>query len=720
MRKYFLIIAILVLIALFFIFGGPEYLTLASVKNHLQALQQWRAESFLAVALIFFAVYVAVTGLSLPGAAVLTLVAGAIFGFAWGLLIVSFASTIGATLAFLVSRYALRDWVQNKFGQRLQAVNQGVAKDGAFYLLSLRLVPLLPFFMINLVMGLTPIKTWTYYWVSQIGMLAGTAVYVNAGTQLAPIDSLSQVATPAVLMSFVLLGIFPLIARWIMNRIQALRVYRGWQKPKHFDYNVIVIGAGSAGLVSALIGSIVKAKVALIEQHKMGGDCLNTGCVPSKALLKSAKIAHHIRHAEQYGIAAAEPIINFAQVFQRVRQAITEIEPHDSIQRYSSLGVEVYTGRAQLLTPWQVQVTGPDGEAKGITSRAIVIATGAEPLVPPIPGLAEVGVLTSETLWQKFACFERAPERLVILGGGPIGCELAQAFARLGAGVTLVEMASRLLQKEDGDVANFIQQRLANEGVRVLTGHKAEAVQIEEANGIGLKILRARCGDQTVRIEFDEIICALGRKPRVDGFGLETLGIPVDNTVATNSYLQTQFPNIYAAGDVAGPYQFTHTASHQAWYAAVNALFGGWKKFAADYRVIPWVTYTDPEVARVGLSEAEAKAQGVAYELSRYDLADLDRAITESENYGFVKVLTKPGKDTLLGVTIVGSYAGEQLVEFILAMRHGLGLNKIMATIHPYPTWVEANKFAAGEWKKAHAPEKLLHWVAKYHRWRRG
>lgn len=716
MKKVFIVVVIAALIAAFFLLDGPKYLSIDGIKQQLETLEAWRDRSFVGLAIGFFIVYVVATAMSFPGAAVLTLAAGALFGLGWGLLIVSFASSIGATIAFFVSRYLLRDWVQEKFGGRLKALNNGIEKDGGFYLFSLRLVPVFPFFVINLLMGLTPIRATTFYWVSQVGMLAGTAVYVNAGTQLAQLTDASGILSFNLVLSFVLLAIFPWIAKFILNGFQSMRVYKGWSKPKKFDRNMIVIGGGAAGLVSSYIAALVKAKVTLIENNKMGGDCLNYGCVPSKALIKSARVADQMRNAEHYGLTSQEPQFSFKKVFERVQSVVKAIEPHDSVERYTGLGVDVKTGHAKLLDPWTVQITNDDGSTEKLTARSIIIAAGAEPLVPPIPGLDDVGVLTSDTLWEKFVAMDEPPERLVVLGGGPIGCELSQAFARLGIAVTQVEMAERILLKEDEDVSAAVKANMERNGVTVLTGHKAVAAELDGDQ----KFLVAEVGGETVKIGFDEIVCAVGRKPRLTGYGLEELGIPTNRTVTTNEYLQTLFPNIYAAGDVAGPYQFTHTASHQAWYASVNALFGQFKKFKADYSVIPWVTYTDPEVGRVGLSEQEAKEQGIEVEVTTYGLDDLDRAITESEAHGFVKVLTVPGNDKILGATIVGHNAGELIIEFVLCMRWKLGLNKIMGTIHPYPTWAEANKYAAGEWKKVRAPEKMLAWVEKYHTWKRG
>jgi pyruvate/2-oxoglutarate dehydrogenase complex dihydrolipoamide dehydrogenase (E3) component/uncharacterized membrane protein YdjX (TVP38/TMEM64 family) len=643
----------------------------------------------------------------------MTLAGGALFGLALGTLIVSFASSIGATLAFLVSRYLLRDVVQARFGERLRPINEGVARDGAFYLFSLRLVPVFPFFLVNLLMGLTPIRTGIFYLVSQVGMLLGTIVYVNAGTQLAGIDSLSDVASPGLLASFVALGLLPWLGRWIMAGIKRRRVQARWQRPRTFDRNLVVIGAGAAGLVSSLIGATVRARVTLVEAGEMGGDCLNYGCVPSKALIKSARVAHQMRHADQYGLLPAEPQFDFRTVMARIEAAIATIAPNDSVERYTGLGVDVVKGHARIIDPWTVEIAGHDGHTSRLTTRSIIIAAGAAPVVPDLPGLADDGYLTSETMWAHFATLAALPRRIVVLGGGPIGCELAQALARLGADVTQVERGDRLLPREDDDVAALARAALEASGVRVLTGNEAVRVEAEHT-------LVVRAGDVEQAIAYDALIVAVGRKARLKNYGLEAIGIDTDAPLATDTYLATLHPNIFAAGDVVGPYQFTHVAAHQAWYASVNALFGDLRRFKVDYRVIPWTTFLDPEIARVGLNEAEARAAGIAHEVTIFPLHELDRAIADSARLGFVKLLTPPGKDRILGVTIVGEHAGELLAEYVLAMKHGLGLNKILGTIHSYPTMAEANKFAAGVWKKKHAPERLLRWVGRYHDWRRG
>jgi pyruvate/2-oxoglutarate dehydrogenase complex dihydrolipoamide dehydrogenase (E3) component/uncharacterized membrane protein YdjX (TVP38/TMEM64 family) len=710
------------LLTLFFSFDLHHKMTLEGLKSGLVQLHAWRDAEPLQMALGYFFLYVLTTALSLPGALVLTLAGGAIFGFVQGFVLVSFASTVGATLAFLAARYVLRDWVQQRFGEKLKPMNDGIEKEGAFYLFTLRLVPVFPFFLINLLMGLTKMRTLTYYWVSQVGMLAGTVIYVNAGTQLAAIDSLKGIVSLPIFLSLAALGLFPLITKKILDIFKKNKIYAKWNhlKPSKFDRNVVVIGAGAAGLVTSYIAAAVKAKVTLVEAHKMGGDCLNYGCVPSKALIKSAKVAHQIRQADHYGLKAAVPGFSFRQVMARVNEIVKKIEPHDSVERYTELGVEVLQGYGRVINPWTVEIKDEHGVTQTLTTRSIVIAAGAQPFVPPLLGLDEVGYVTSDTLWEKFSMLDAPPKRLVVLGGGPIGCELTQAFARLGVEVTQIEMAGRILSREDAEVSEILSESMRNDGVTMLTKHKALRCERKEVGGVTIKSIVVEHGGIERYIEFDALLCAVGRVARLQGYGLEELGIPTQRTVVTNEYLETLYPNIYAAGDVAGPYQFTHTAAHQAWYASVNALFGQFKRFKVDYSVIPAATFTSPEIARVGLNEQEAVEKGIAVEVTRYGIDDLDRAIADSTDHGFVKVLTVPGKDKILGVTIVGEHAGDLLAEFVLAMKHGLGLNKILGTIHTYPTLSEANKYVAGEWRRAHTNQTVMKWLARYHAWRRG
>lgn len=714
MRRYinmrFLVVAlILLLVTVYFTTGAGSYLTLASLKQNQELLTAHFSNHPFLVSLIFGLGYVLVTALSIPGATILTLASGAIFGLFYGTIIASVASTLGATLSFMGARYLFRQSAEQRFRERMSSINQGLLKEGSFYLFTLRLIPAFPFFLVNLVMGLTNFSVWRFFLVSQIGMLPGTFVYVNAGTEISKIESLKGILSPGLLISFSLLGILPLLSKWLIGYFRSRKHLRKYKKPSKFDYNMVVIGGGSAGLVSAYIASAVKAKVALIEKHKMGGDCLNTGCVPSKALIRSSKIFNYFRRASEFGLEPIAPKLQFSKVMERVQKVIQEIEPHDSIQRYSSLGVECITGEAQILSPYEVKVNG-----KVLTTKNIVVATGARPLVPKIPGLELVKPLTSDNIWN----LREQPKKLVVLGGGPIGCELAQSFGRLGTNVTLIEMSNRIMAREDVDVSTLVTESFQKEGVRILTSHKA--LRIENASGVTRLICET--DGKEVAIEFDQILLALGRRANVTGFGLEELGVEISGrgTVVADEFLRTtNFPNIYVCGDVTGPYQFTHTAAHQAWYVAVNALFSPFKSFKVDYRVIPWCTFSDPEVARVGLNEIEAKEKNIDYEVTKYGIDDLDRAIADSEAHGFVKVLTVPGSDKILGVTIVGHHAGDIIAEYVTAMKYGLGLNKILGTIHIYPTLSEANKYAAGVWKKQNAPQFALKILGKFHAWRR-
>ncbi|TNI83451.1 pyridine nucleotide-disulfide oxidoreductase [Aeromonas veronii] len=702
------------LIGAFFALDLGRYLTLDALQAQQAAVAQWVDSHFVSASLLFVLIYVLSTALSLPGASLLTLGGSAVFGVAWGLLLVSFASTIGATLAFLSARFLLRDWVTARFGDKLATFQSGMAKEGAFYLLSLRLIPIFPFFLVNLLMGLTPIRVSTYYWVSQLGMLPGTFVYVLAGSELGQLTSTGNILSPGLMVALTLLGLMPWLVKKLTTHLAQRRLLAPYRKPTRYDYNLLVIGAGAGGLVTSYIAAAVKAKVALIEKHKMGGDCLNSGCVPSKALIRSARFAAEQRKADELGFSPSHSRADFAAVMERVTEVIKEVEPHDSIERYQGLGVECIEGEARLVSPWEVEVNG-----QRLASRHIVIATGARPLVPKLPGLDQVPYLTSDSLWQ----LRTPPRRLLVLGGGPIGCELAQSFALLGIPVTLVELSEQLLPREEREVADALAGQMSRDGVQLLTGWRAERADYLPAADGDLPIrLQLRRGDETQVVEGDQLLLALGRVANVSGFGLEALGVELAprGTLAVDGFLATNFPSILAVGDVAGPYQFTHFAAHQAWYAAVNALFGQFKRFQADYRVIPAATYTTPEIARVGLNRKEAEAQRIPFEATRFELAELDRAIADGERHGFVEVLTVPGKDTILGATIVGTHAGERIAEFVLAMRHRLGLGKILGTIHAYPTLMEGNKYVAGEWKRAHQPTRVLALLARYHRWRRG
>jgi len=710
MKKFIILAVLAAIVSAIVIFDAQQYL-LPEFYQNLFVVEP------LLTAAIFFSVYVVATALSIPGAAALTMIGGAIFGLGWGLLLISFASSLGATLAFLMTRLLLKDWVQNKFGSYLKTINDGVEKDGPFYLFTLRLIPVVPFFVINLVMGLMPIRAWTFYWVSQLGMLAGTAVFVNAGAQLGQLNEISfaGILTPGILGSFVLLALFPWIARTVLNKVKKNRVLKAFQRPKKYDDNLLVIGAGAGGLVSSYIAAATKAKVTLIEKHKMGGDCLNTGCVPSKAIIHAASLAHEARQASKVGVNVSGIEVDFKQVMQSVHDSIALVEPHDSIERYTGLGVNCLTGKATIINPWTVEIETLEG-IETRTARNIVIAAGARPRVLPIKGIEDVGYYTSDTLWE----IKEKPKTLLVVGAGPIGCELAQSFQRLGSQVIMLDPAPHILGREDSDVIEHVTQQFSDDGIQLMSGFKP--IEFKIVDGVKIAVVEGPVGTEGQQeIVFDEMLMAVGREANVTGYGLENIDVQLDERgfIQVDEYLETTTPGVYAVGDVIGGYQFTHVSSHEAWYASVNALFGHFKRFKVDYSVIPWATYTDPQVGRVGLNETDAKQKGIAYEVTKFDLAELDRAIVDHAALGFVKVLTVPGKDKILGATIVGAMAGELNAEFVLAMRHGLGLNKLLGTIHAYPTMMEANKYVAGEWKRNHAPQGLLKIVEKLHARRR-
>ena len=708
LKKTFILLFILLLIYLSQKYKLNEYLNFEYLKQNKESLTKIYNTNQIQFISYYSLIYILSTAVSIPGATILTLAAGFLFGLPLGVLIVSFCSTIGASLSFLFSRYLFKDYFEKKFYSQLKSINQGIEKDGIFYLFSLRMIPAFPFFLINILMGLTNMKLIHYFFVSQIGMLLGTIVYVNAGTQLSTIQSLKDIASPTLLISFSLLGILPLITKYIISKFKQKKLYSKFNKPKQFEYNLVVIGAGAGGLVTSYIAATVKAKVAIIEKHKMGGDCLNYGCVPSKTLISTAKKIHLQKDFKNYGIKSVKIDFDFKEIMKRINTVIKKIEPNDSIDRYTKLGVDCYTGEAKILSPYEIQIND-----KILTTKSIVLATGAGPFVPNIDGISKIKYHTSETIWN----LKELPKRFLVIGGGPIGVELSQAFSRLGSQVNLIEASSTILSKEDEDVSHEMENILKEEGVNIFTSHKL--IRFDKTKKEQIAICESN--SKEVLIPFDICLFAIGRKPRTVGFGLEELGVDLNpnGTVKVNEYLETNYPNIYACGDVAGPYQFTHTASHQAWYASVNALFGVFKKFKADYSVIPWTTFTDPEIAHVGLTIQEITDKNIQFEISKYEFSELDRSIADGETKGFIKVITEKNSDKILGVTIFGSHAGELLAEFVIAMKNKIGLNKILGTIHSYPTKAEANKFVAGVWKKAHKPEKILNYLEKFHTWRR-
>ena len=673
------------------------------VAASLVAAKGWAGEHLAVSALAYAALYVAFAALSLPGAWTMSVAGGALFGPWIGVPLVSFSSTLGATVAMLLARTVFRDAVEARFPDFVARVNRGVARDGARYLFAARLTPLVPFFAVNLGVGLTRMRVSTFVLVTLVGALPIVILYVVAGQQFASIAAPQDILSARIVVALIALAAAPFAAKGLGAWRESRAALAAWPRPRRFDYNLIVVGAGSAGLVAAMIAAAARARVLLIEQGAMGGDCLNTGCVPSKALIRSAKLAHEGRRPEALGLTGRlDP--DFAAVMARVRAVVAKVAPHDSAERYRGLGAEVISARARLLDPWTVEVDG-----RRVTSRRIVVATGAEPILPPIPGLSDVAPLTSETLW---ALSER-PARLLVVGGGAIGCELAQSFARLGSATTLIEGAPRLIAREDEEVREAMRALLAADGVAVIEGVAVAAFARGESECV------AHLADGG-RIAFDRVVVAVGRRPRTRGFGLEELGLLDGGRLVVDERLRTRLPTIYAAGDVLGQLQFTHAAGQYGVLAASHALLGPLKPGKARLSAFPMAIYTDPEIARVGLNETEARERGVRYETTRYDLSELDRAIADGADRGFVKVLTRPGKDRILGVTIVGARAGEMLGEFTLAMRHGLGLGAILNTIHPYPGWNDAARAVAGQWRRAHAPQWALRLSGRVFAWLRG
>ena len=744
-------LAALVLVCLLGLLQGADWFSLARLQMQYHDLQAWYVQSPWTARALFFGLYLILASAAVPGIVVLTLAGGAIFGFAWGLVLVSFASTLGATLTLVTVRHVLPQTIASAMGPRVQAllrnVTKGLEREGVFFLLSLRLIPLIPFGLINVVMAFTRMPIGRFYLVSQLGMLPTTILYLQAAAQLAALHAASDVLAPELMLVLLGLGlaiaVLPFIAKRVLHWIALRKKLSAWKRPRRFDYNLIVIGGGAAGLVSAYVAAHAQTRVALIEAAEMGGDCLNRGCVPSKALIQSARVAHQLHQAAQFGLQAGPLNVDLAAVMHRLRAVIAAIAPHDSVQRYQGLGVDVFQAQAYILDPWTVELRRPGQEALRMTARRMVLATGAKPHVPDIPGLSTSGFVTSDTLWDALAQRSELPRRIAILGGGPVGCELAQAFARLGSQVSLIESGSALLGREDADVSALVQQALERDGVRVFTQHRAvrcESAELPQQQGllvlcenapkrpadIGASTVLGSSGVQAgeFAVPFDLLICATGRDARLAGFGLENLGLATGQALQTNEFMQTEVPTLFAAGDVAGPYQSTHAAAHQAWYASVNALLDGWWALPARYGALPSTVYVAPEVARVGLNEKQAKARGVPYEVNLFSFADLDRALCDAPAgempAGFVKVLTPPGRDRLLGVTIVGDQAAELLAPYVLAMRHRLGLKAMLSTIHSYPTLSESARQVAGQWQRAHLPQWPLRWLRRWLTWRRG
>jgi len=719
--------AILVVAATGWWWLGDTVFDLETLRSLRDSMGHWVREAPELAALSFIGAYLLVAALALPGALILTLLGGALFGLGEGVVLVALGSSLGALLSFAVVRWVAGRAVRDRLAARLAPIAQGIARDGAYYLFTLRVVPVFPFFLVNVLVALTPIRAWTFYWVSLIGMLPATLVYVNAGHQLASLTSVTGLLSPGLMGALALLGVFPLLARKVLPSIarrvatvravwRANRRWRG-QRPTRFDRDLIVIGAGAAGLVAANIAASLRARVTLIEREAMGGDCLNTGCVPSKALIRLANRAHAARQWRlEESMATGSPAPSpgrpdLPALLARVRATIARIAPHDSVERYRALGVECVRGDARVLSPWTVEVsTGESGVATRLHARHLIIATGADPVVPEIAGLDSGRVLTTQTVW----AMSELPERLLVLGGGPVGCELAQAFQRLGAGVTLIERADRLLPREEPEASAAARSALETDGVRVITGASIASVNRDrEARVIG--------SDSEMVVEFDQLLCALGRRSRVEGVGIEALGLAreADGTLYVDDWMRTSEPGVFACGDVASSDRLTHVAGQMGWLAAYNALFGSVWPLRIDRGSVPRCVFTDPEVARVGLTRVEAERAGIRVTCTRYEMSALDRAIIEEQTQGFVMVLTAQGSDRIVGATVVGARAGELIALFTLAIRERLGMRRLMSMMIAYPGWADAGRAAASQWQREHAPSWVLAWLERWHQWRR-
>lgn len=709
-QKYLILFLLILILILYYLFFPKEYLSLAFVKENINSIKNYVNYNYTTSALSYLIIYSLSSALAIPSALILTLSSGILFGLVPGILLTSLGSTLGAVLAFLISRYLFLDLFKSKFRNQYEQMDKEIKKNGNLHLLTLRLVPIFPFWLVNLLMGLSEISLWRYLFISFAGMIPATIVYVYAGLSLSSISELRDVISPSIFFSLLLLSILPYVLRAVVNYYLKKKLYRHYKKPRAFDYNLIIIGGGSAGLVTTFIARILKAKVAIIEKEKMGGDCLNTGCVPSKSLIKIAKIISYGKTPSSWGLKNINIDFSFEDIMNKIHSIIKEIEPHDSIVRYTQLGAECFLGQAQILSPWEVQI----GE-KIISAKYLVIATGARPIIPQIPGIESISPLTSENIWQ----LKKQPARLGILGGGVIAAELAQAFSRLGSSVFIIEESSRILSREDEDASGLIHEIFIKEGIKIYTSHTLKKCEKSGDEKILLCIDRE---GREISLVCDQLFIAIGRKATTSGFGLEKIKLDLNDngSIKVNEYMQTSLPNIFACGDVAGPFNLTHAASHQAWHTTVNALLGFIKMFKINYSVLPVCTYTDPEIATVGYSKAELIKKSIPFEETIFPMKDLDRAIIEGETCGFVKVFTPPNSDKILGVVIISAEASTMILEFTLAMKHNLGLNKILNTIHAYPGMGEANKYLAGRWKQRKSRLNLLKALERFHTFSRG
>jgi pyruvate/2-oxoglutarate dehydrogenase complex dihydrolipoamide dehydrogenase (E3) component/uncharacterized membrane protein YdjX (TVP38/TMEM64 family) len=747
--------AVLRLAALLLLAGSVAVLLIFfPVKQYLFDLLEWVRGMGAWGPVLLGAVYILACVLFIPGS-LLTLGAGFVFGIVVGTITVSIASTLGATAAFLLGRTLARPWIEARVAHRpkFRALDEAVRRQGFKIVLLTRLSPIFPFNLLNYTFGLTRVSLRDYILASWIGMLPGTVMYVYLGTTLKTLADLAAGNVPTSVGQQVLFGaglvatvaVTVLITRLarkalqeaippptrqteplahgdlaMPNTVQVLpddvhnqtlvaNVHpRDWVNPQpQSRYNLVVIGAGTGGLVCAAGAAGLGARVALVEKHLLGGDCLNVGCVPSKALLRAARAYADVRDAAGFGVTVPPGAkVDFPAVMERMRRLRAGISPNDSAARFHSLGVDVFLGAAHF--------TGPDAvEVNGQTLRfaRAVIATGGRPIQPPIPGLAEAGFQTNETI---FSLME-LPRRLAVIGAGPIGCELVQAFARFGSQTFLVGKQPQILPREDPDAAQLVETALQHDGVQLLLGHDLR--RVERSGGERVLCLESPHGPKEIRV--DDILVAVGRVPNVDGLNLEAAGVAHDSRIGVqvDDRLRTTSPRIYAVGDVCSRYQFTHAADAMARLAIQNALFFGGARLSA--LTIPWCTYTDPEIAHVGLYERQAQEQGIAVQTLTQPLDGVDRALLDGETAGFVRVHLRRGTDKILGATIVARHAGDMISELTLAMTGGLGLRTPARTIHPYPTQAEAIKKVADAYNRTRLTPFVKRMLDKWMAWTR-
>ncbi|MBA3536096.1 MAG: FAD-dependent oxidoreductase [Tatlockia sp.] len=699
LRSWLPLILLLGLLILFFSLRLDKYLTFTSLRENRATLISWTKEHFFMAALLYMSCYTLAVAASVPGAVFLTLAGGFLFGVVFGTVFVIVSATLGATALFFAVRTSFGDWLAKSALSWLGRMREGFQQNAFSYLLMLRLVPLFPFWVVNIVPALLGVDAKTFIITTFFGILPGSIVYVMVGNGLSHVFEANQ--TPNLGIIFDIKVLLPLLALAALSFIPILykRVNPKEQKknPKtnQIKCDLSIIGAGAGGLSVAAVAAQLGLKVVLLESGKMGGDCLNYGCVPSKSLLAAGKIAYQLRHAAQFGISSKGLEIDFKKVMQQVHAVIKVLAKNDSVERFESLGVQVIKAVARFSG-----VNTLVAQDRVIEARRIVIATGSSPFKPPIPGLEDTPYLTNETIFN----LTEQPKHLIVIGGGPIGCELAQAFSMLGSKITLIE-GFNLLPKDDVDCVAILRAQLKAMGI--IIHEQAKVLGVEPHAHGGIKVSINQAGEK-LAIRGSHLLIATGRRANVENLDLEKAGIVYSNKgIEVNSRLQTSNRRVYALGDVVGPYQFTHMATYQAGIVLRNIAF----KIPAkvDYRAIPWVTYTLPEIAHVGLLAEEA-LKHADIQFTEWSFLENDRAQTEHSLEGKIKIISDK-KGRVLGVTIVGAHAGELILPWVIAIREKRTLRSFTDAVSPYPTLSEISKRVAGEFYKSKLFSNKTRWL---------